>query len=358
MGTTEPPSSRSSGGVDLVPLEQERQFLLRSLADLDAEFDAGDIEEDDYRSLTDDYTARTAAVLKAIEAVTTPGQRSSLSRPGPPASPARQVVVASHLRPAARPPAQPAPNRTTRRAAAAAARARAVGAGAESGEDVGGAPLDGSSRLPLVLASRRRWRNAAVIAAVVLFGGVAVWAVTESTGARQPGQTITGNAQTTANTSTTVAAGVDPRLAEAVNDANKGQYFQAVQLYSAILKDDPNQPVALADQGWLEAQIGLEGNQPSLVTTGMASIVKAEKADPSYAEPYFFRGDVLLHDNNAPEAVTEFRTFLGLADPSDPNIPTAQSLLQQAIKAAGPNVPPGPNAATATTQPTSTTSKP
>ena len=52
----------------LAELEEERAFLLRSLDDLDRERAAGDIDEHDFATLHDDYTARAAAVLKAIEA--------------------------------------------------------------------------------------------------------------------------------------------------------------------------------------------------------------------------------------------------------------------------------------------------
>jgi tetratricopeptide (TPR) repeat protein len=48
-------------------LEEERDFLLRSLDDLERERAAGDVAEDDYRTLRDDYTARAAAVIRAIE---------------------------------------------------------------------------------------------------------------------------------------------------------------------------------------------------------------------------------------------------------------------------------------------------
>jgi tetratricopeptide (TPR) repeat protein len=48
-------------------LEEQRAFLLVSLADLDAEWDAGDIAEADYAALKDDYTARAAAVLRALD---------------------------------------------------------------------------------------------------------------------------------------------------------------------------------------------------------------------------------------------------------------------------------------------------
>jgi tetratricopeptide (TPR) repeat protein len=52
----------------LAELEEERRFLLRSLDDLEREHAAGDLEDDDYRTLRDGYTARAADVLRAIEA--------------------------------------------------------------------------------------------------------------------------------------------------------------------------------------------------------------------------------------------------------------------------------------------------
>jgi len=51
----------------LAELEEERRFLLRSLADLEREREAGDVDDADYRVLRDGYTARAAAVLRAIE---------------------------------------------------------------------------------------------------------------------------------------------------------------------------------------------------------------------------------------------------------------------------------------------------
>jgi len=51
----------------LVALEEERDFLLRSLDDLEREHDAGDVDDTDYAELKDDYTARAAAVLRAID---------------------------------------------------------------------------------------------------------------------------------------------------------------------------------------------------------------------------------------------------------------------------------------------------
>ena len=51
----------------LAQLEEERRFLLRSLADLEREHDAGDVDEVDYRALKDGYTVRAAATLRAID---------------------------------------------------------------------------------------------------------------------------------------------------------------------------------------------------------------------------------------------------------------------------------------------------
>lgn len=55
-------------------LEIERDFLLESLRDLDAEAAAGDIEPDDYATLKDSYIARTAGVLRQLDSQDVPEQ--------------------------------------------------------------------------------------------------------------------------------------------------------------------------------------------------------------------------------------------------------------------------------------------
>jgi tetratricopeptide (TPR) repeat protein len=65
-------------------LEVQRDFLLRSLEDLEREHDAGDVDDADYLALKDDYTARAAAVLRAIDAGRSrpaARRRRSLGRP-------------------------------------------------------------------------------------------------------------------------------------------------------------------------------------------------------------------------------------------------------------------------------------
>ena len=52
---------------ELAALEEQRDFLLGSLEDLEREHDAGDLDDGDYRTLKDDYTARAADVIRAID---------------------------------------------------------------------------------------------------------------------------------------------------------------------------------------------------------------------------------------------------------------------------------------------------
>jgi tetratricopeptide (TPR) repeat protein len=63
--TTSP--SRGLDPDTLAALEDERAFLLRSLDDLEREHAAGDVDDHDYDTLKDDYTARAAQTIRAIE---------------------------------------------------------------------------------------------------------------------------------------------------------------------------------------------------------------------------------------------------------------------------------------------------
>jgi hypothetical protein len=61
------PSPRLLDSHDRAALEEERDFLLQSLEDLEREYNAGDVDPVDYEALKDDYTARAAATLRALE---------------------------------------------------------------------------------------------------------------------------------------------------------------------------------------------------------------------------------------------------------------------------------------------------
>lgn len=69
-------------------LEEQRDFLLRSLDDLEREYAAGDVDEVDYQGLKNDYTARAAAVIRALDQ-----GRARFSAARPPRSWSRVVAV-------------------------------------------------------------------------------------------------------------------------------------------------------------------------------------------------------------------------------------------------------------------------
>jgi tetratricopeptide (TPR) repeat protein len=81
---------RPLGPDEVAELEDQRDFLLRSLDDLDAERAAGDIDDTDFRALRDDYIRRTANVARAIEA-----GRASMAAPTPRPSGIRRLATFS-----------------------------------------------------------------------------------------------------------------------------------------------------------------------------------------------------------------------------------------------------------------------
>lgn len=75
-------------------LRAERDFLLRSLADLDDERAVGELTEDRYRELHDRYTVQAATVLRALERLDLTSPASTLASPIRGRSPRLVAVVA------------------------------------------------------------------------------------------------------------------------------------------------------------------------------------------------------------------------------------------------------------------------
>lgn len=70
--------------------EEERDFLLSSLDDLEREYRAGDVTDDDYRALKESYTARAATVLRELDA---PAPVTTTNHPAVGRRPWRAVIV-------------------------------------------------------------------------------------------------------------------------------------------------------------------------------------------------------------------------------------------------------------------------
>ncbi len=254
-------------GRSLAELEEERDHLLRSLEDLDRELAQGDIGEADYDALKEDYTVRTAAVLRAIK-------DARLIRAG-------------------------------------RAEASATASGAASG---GGAH---------VFPKRGRMAVAAlVVAALVAVAGAMVFGSAED---RQPGEAATGDIAATGPT-----GDVARSLETARQLREQGQTLAAIRLYDEILDRDANQPEALAYRGWLVRQAGAQAGNAQLVDKGLEYVNRAVAADPSYPWAHFFRGLILYEDKRDPAAaVPELRAFLD-AGPPPAMVGPVQEVLRQA----------------------------
>ncbi len=82
-------ASRALDPDRLAELEEERDHLARSLRDLDDELAAGDLTTADHATLREDYIARTAVVLRAIE------QHRELRAQRPPVPRRRRLLVSA-----------------------------------------------------------------------------------------------------------------------------------------------------------------------------------------------------------------------------------------------------------------------
>jgi tetratricopeptide (TPR) repeat protein len=232
----------------------ERDFLLKSLTDLEAERAAGDIDEHDYLALKDDYTARAGEILREID------QRQDDQTPA-----AAAVVVA-------------APHAGARRARRQAS----------------------------------RWRPLAWASGIVAFAVIAGLLVERGAGQRVAGQTATGNTPASvAGNAAALAASAD--LQQASADLGKGDYLGALRLYDKIVRNDPTNAPALAYRGWVLVLSGRAAKDTKLQDGGLISLRAAEKADPSFPDAHFFIGNVLLEDKgDASGAAAEFRKALSL----------------------------------------------
>lgn len=232
-------------------LEEERDFLLRSLDDLEAERAAGELDEGDYRNLKDGYTARAAEVLRALEE----------DRAG------------------------------RERAAAEAPR-------------------------------RPRWKRPVAVLVVLGLAVGAGLAVAATAGSRRPGETVTGGGGQTAATS---------RLAQAASVA-RDDPRRALELYDAVLEDDPRNVEAWAERGLLLASLSVGIDRPSLLDEARRSIDRALEIDPGQPRSRFYLGLIELFGGDRPAAQAAFEQ--ALAD--DPPPPLRQAIEQRLAELRAP----------------------
>lgn len=214
----------------LADLEEQRHFLLRSIDDLERERAAGDIDDEDYVTLSGDYTRRAAGVLRAID----------------------------------------------------------------EGKTV---PAVGPGRVG-------RWRRlvgAGVVAAVAVAAGLGVAA---ASGARRPGETVSGD----------IAVDSSGQLAQAAALARDGRFTEALELYDDVLDGDPRNVEALSERGLLLVSLASATQRPALADAGRESIEGALELDPDDPRSRFYLGLVLRLQGDDAGAQDAFRRALA-ADP-------------------------------------------
>ncbi|MGH9030519.1 MAG: tetratricopeptide repeat protein [Acidimicrobiia bacterium] len=243
--------------ADREALEAERDFLLRSLEDLEAEHAAGELGADEYHRLVDEYTARAAATLRAL------------------------------------------------------------------GGDA--APPSGTPR--------RRARTTAVVVGLVVVAAAAGVLLASSLGLRQPGQTVTGNAQSGGSRAAFERAverrpdDVAARMQLARFLLQSGEPVDALKQYDRAAELDPGNVEALAYGGWIISLAGLPDEALKRLDAAVA-------ADARYPDAHVFRGMVLYRGlGDLAGAAAELRTYLELA-PDGPMRDQVEALLEE-IKAAG-----------------------
>jgi tetratricopeptide (TPR) repeat protein len=275
--------------VTRAELEDERSFLLDSLEDLERERAAGDLSDADYAALHDRYTRRAAEVLHALERteITGIGDDPTVARP-------------THAE-------------TT--------------ASVDSSDTV---PSGGGSRRRLGRVPRRR--TVLVIGSLAIVAAVAVTIVVTQTGARLPGQTATG--------SVSLSRGAQLRrsLAQAEALESTGNASGALQLYLQVLTQDPKQPEALAESGWLEFEAGVSAGNAAVLSRAQAQEEAAQRADPSAYAPHLYLGSMLLAEGNATGAIGQYRQFLADGPPQD-EVQAARTFIIEAFRKAGQPVP-------------------
>ncbi|MGO9341799.1 MAG: hypothetical protein ACLP6E_04670 [Acidimicrobiales bacterium] len=234
-------------------LEIERDFLLKSLQDLEEEHVAGDVSDDDYTRLRDRYTARAAEVLRAIDSSQAAADRDDDSD-------------------------QAEADRTAK------------------------ARVDVKRRTS---TGRTKAKSPLLVGGVIcLLAGVTVALVVSDTSARLPGNTDTGGV--------TLSPGqqVQRELSQAGVLQQEGQIAQALQVYQQVLSQEPGNADALCEAGWLEFEAGVLGGNEKSLEQGESYERSAVSAAPGLPSARAYLGSMFFVEGEVAQAVVQYREFL------------------------------------------------
>lgn len=251
--------SGAGGGGEPNPagLANEREFLLRSIEDLERELASSDVDAADFAVLHARYRDRLREVED--EAAGLAAARSPGSAQDPDAL----------LRQEDRFGSGPSARRLRRRL--------------------------GGRRVRLVVGTGAA--GCFVVAAALLAASLA--------GVRLPGESASGSV------SLSSAQLEQETLDRAAILGSEGQVAEAVKLYDQVLQTDPNQPDALAYGGWLIRLAGLSAKNRAVIAKGDASVARAVSVAPGYPDGHALLGVIEYEDLGDPRASSaQFRDAL------------------------------------------------
>jgi tetratricopeptide (TPR) repeat protein len=262
-------------------LEREREFLLRSLDDLDRERVAGNIDDATYDELHADYTARAAGVLRRLDGT-------------------------------------------------------AVATTATAGLD---APAEPASRRLLTVGAIV---VIAIVAVVFVIGSVGDREPGGSLTGNAPQRSSMSASQRKATLAAAVKANpkdYSARIAYARALLN-GDPKDALEQYDTAAKLAPDQPEPFVYGGWIRGlvarQLPAGRDRDVIVDAAIAKFDQAEQIAPTYPDTFVFRGLVrYLVLSDAKAAIPDFQRFLQLAPDDHPMRRQVLDVLAEAERASG-----------------------
>ncbi len=262
-------ASRATGRptIERAALETEWEFLVRSLEDLEAEREAGDLGAAQFERLASAYTARAAAVRRTLDAYT----------------------VSSSSEAPVEPPRRP---RWRRWGVVVALVAFLVSAAVV---------------LPRSIALRGQGQT---ITGNAQSTSEPTWEALARAVEQDPDDPQT-------------------RLAYARFLLDRGDVVEAVQQYDAAVRLDPTNPEALAYSGWILVLAGISDPRAGTTDAGLERIDQAIEADPRYPDARVFRGMALLNTGDPGGAIPELERYLELA-PDGPLGAQVDAMLEEA----------------------------
>ena len=266
--------------LDRDAVEAERDFLLRSLDDLDAERAEGNIDDGTYQTLHDDYTARAAAAIRSLDADT-----DLTPEPAPAGSQLTRWLTVGGI--------------VAFAIVAAFLLTRAVGQ-RHPGQTITGNPQVG--------------------------------AASGATGT-DPGPALKAAA-------TAQPRAYPARIAYARYLMQRGDLPDAILEFGAAARLDPSQPEPQTYAGWagalLAQQVKNAQARRPLLDASLARVSEVTQKFPDYPDAHALKGVILYRfRGDAKAAIPEFQKFLALTDDSNPIRATVLDVLAQAQREVG-----------------------